>query len=70
MTTRLQLRCTNQERLEEMTCTPVRSDAALHEYLVAIHVHGARFPLQATYADHNAIEPEVIACTARQSYAN
>jgi hypothetical protein len=66
----LPLRSTNQERLKEMTGTVLRSDAALSEYLIAIHVHGERFPLQATYADPNAIRTEVIACTPRQSRTN
>jgi hypothetical protein len=47
--------------------TPLWSNASFSEYLVAIHVHGACFPWQATYANPNDIEADLIACTARRS---
>jgi hypothetical protein len=51
MTTRLQLRTTICEYLEDFvaTGTPLWSDAALNEFLAAtLRVYGARFPRQAT----------------------
>ena len=51
MTTRLQLRTTIREYLEDLvaTGTPLWSDAALNEFLAAaMRAYGARFPRQAT----------------------
>jgi hypothetical protein len=51
MTTRLQLRTTIREYLEDLvaTGTPLWSDAALNEFLAAaLRTYGARFPRQAT----------------------
>jgi hypothetical protein len=49
MTTRLQLRTTIREYLEDTTGTPLWSDAALNEYLAAaMRIYGARFSRQAT----------------------
>jgi hypothetical protein len=67
MNTRLQLRTTVRERLEDMTRTPLWSDVALNESLAAIHAQGTRFPKHATYADPNDVEAEVQACTTRPS---
>src|SRR3954463_13994411 len=51
MTTRLQLRTTIREFLEDTTGAPLWSDAALNEYLAAaMRAYGARFPRQATAA--------------------
>jgi hypothetical protein len=51
MTTRLQLRTTIREFLEDTTGAPLWSDAALNEYLTAaMRSYGARFPRQATAA--------------------
>jgi hypothetical protein len=51
MTTRLQLRTTIREHLEDTTGAPLWSDAALSEFLAAaIRAYGASFPLQATAA--------------------
>jgi hypothetical protein len=51
MTTRLQLRTTIREILEDTTGSPLWSDAALNEYLAAaMRAYGARFPRQATAA--------------------
>ena len=51
MTTRLQLRTTIREILEDTTGAPLWSDAALNEYLAtAMRIYGARFPRQATAA--------------------
>ena len=51
MTTRLQLRTTIRERLEDTTVTPLWSDAALDDYLVAaMRDYGTRFPRRATAA--------------------
>jgi hypothetical protein len=53
MTTRLQLRTTIREILEDLATTgsPLWSDAALNEYLAAaMRAYGARFPRQATAA--------------------
>jgi hypothetical protein len=53
MTTRLQLRTTIRELLEDLATTgsPLWSDAALNEYLAAgMRAYGARFPRQATAA--------------------
>jgi hypothetical protein len=49
MTSRLQLRTTIREYLEDTTGTPLWSDAALNEFLAAaMRTYGARFPRQAT----------------------
>src|ERR687893_818248 len=51
MTTRLQLRTTIREILEDTTGAPLWSDAALNEYLAAgMRAYGVRFPRQATAA--------------------
>ena len=51
MTTRLQLKTTVREILEDTTGSPLWSDAALNEYLcAAMRAYGARFPRQATAA--------------------
>ena len=51
MTTRLQLRTTVREILEDTTGSPLWSDAALNEFLgAAMRAYGARFPRQATAA--------------------
>jgi hypothetical protein len=51
MTTRLQLRATIREYLEDVSGTPLWSDAALNEFLAAaMRVYGTRFPWQATSA--------------------
>jgi hypothetical protein len=51
MTTRLQLRTTIREILEDTTGSPLWSDAALNEYLAAgMRAYGVRFPRQATAA--------------------
>jgi hypothetical protein len=53
MTTRLQLRTTIRESIEDLATTgsPLWSDAALNEYLAAaMRAYGARFPRQATAA--------------------
>src|SRR5215213_5537111 len=51
MTTRLQLRATIREILEDSSGSPLWSDAALNEYLAtAMRIYGARFPRQATAA--------------------
>jgi hypothetical protein len=68
MNTRLQLRTTVRERLEDMTRTPLWSDAALNEDLGAIRAHGARFPQAGDLRrPANDVEAEVQACTARPS---
>jgi hypothetical protein len=49
MTTRLQLRTTTREILEDTTGSPLWSDAALNEFLTAaVRTYGTRFPRQAT----------------------
>src|SRR5687768_3787948 len=51
MTTRLQLRTTIREILEDATGTPLWGDAALNEYLAAaMRTYGTSFPRQATAA--------------------
>lgn len=51
MTTRLQLRATIREYLEDTTGAPLWSDPTLNEFLAsAMRVYGARFPRQATAA--------------------
>jgi hypothetical protein len=51
MTTRMQMRTTIREYLEDTTGTPLWSDAALNEYLVAaMRAYGVTFPRQATAA--------------------
>ena len=51
MTTRLQLRTTIRERLEDTTATPLWSDAALNDYLAAaMRAYGTHFPHRATAA--------------------
>jgi len=51
MTTRLQMRTTIRELLEDTTGAPLWSDAALNEYLAAgMRAYGARFARQATVA--------------------
>jgi hypothetical protein len=51
MTTRLQLRTTIREILEDTTGAPLWSDTALNEYLAAaMRAYGMRFPRQATAA--------------------
>lgn len=51
MTTRVQLRTTIRERLEDTTATPLWSDAALDDYLAAaMRAYGVRFPTRATAA--------------------
>ena len=51
MTTRLQLRTTIREILEDTTGVPLWSDATLNEYLAAaMRSYGARFPRQAMAA--------------------
>jgi hypothetical protein len=51
MTTRLQLRATIREYLEDVSGTPLWSDAALNEFLAAaMRVYGTRFPWQSTSA--------------------
>src|SRR3954447_9062644 len=51
MTTRLQLRTTVREYLEDTSGTPLWSDAALNEFLAAaVRTYGARFPRQLTAA--------------------
>jgi hypothetical protein len=51
MTTRLQLRTTIREQLEDASGAPLWSDAALDEFLAAaMRVYGTRFPRQATAA--------------------
>jgi hypothetical protein len=61
MATRLQLRTTIREYLEDTTGTPLWSDAALNEYLVAaMRAYGTSFPRQATAAT----DPIVAAATS------
>src|SRR5918993_5630782 len=51
MTTRLQLRTTIREYLEDSSGSPLWSDAALNEYLAAaMRAYGTSFPWQATAA--------------------
>jgi hypothetical protein len=51
MTTRLQLRTTIQEYLEDSSGAPLWSDAALNEFLVgAMRAYGTSFPRQTTVA--------------------
>ena len=51
MATRLQLRTTIREHLEDSTVSPLWSDAALNEFLAAaMRAYGASFPRQATAA--------------------
>src|SRR5829696_1223123 len=51
MATRLQLRTTIREILEDATGTPLWSDAALNEFLAAaMRAYGTSFPRQATAA--------------------
>jgi hypothetical protein len=66
MATRLQLRTTIREYLEDTTVAPLWSDAALDEYLAtAIRAYGASFPRQATTTtDPNAAGAASVALPA------